>query len=67
MDNEVFIIYLRNNLCCLCLFRLGFEAPMNYNLSDFYIQTLAIVPHDREASLERVEVSPTEQNRRTYN
>ena len=33
-----------------------FDAPGNYNLSDFYIQTLAIVPHDREASLERVEV-----------
>lgn len=39
------------------LFRLGFEAPVNYNLSDFYIQTLAIAAHDREASLERVEVS----------
>lgn len=39
------------------LFSLGFEAPINYNLSDFYIQTLAIAAHDREASLERVEVS----------
>lgn len=37
-------------------FRLGFEAPGNYNLSDFYIQTLAIVPFDRETSLERVAV-----------
>ncbi len=37
-------------------FRLGYEAPANYNLSDFYIQTLAILPYDKEASLERVEV-----------
>ncbi|CAF0826300.1 unnamed protein product [Adineta ricciae] len=34
---------------------LGYNAPANYNLSDFYIQTLAILPFDREASLERVE------------
>jgi hypothetical protein len=40
---------------------------MNYNLSDFYIQTLAILPHDRETSLERVEVSPIEQNKTKYN
>jgi hypothetical protein len=39
------------------MFRLGFEAPGNYNLSDFYIQTLAILPFDKEASLERVEVN----------
>ena len=42
------------------LFRLGFDAPINYNLADFYIQTLAIAAHDREASLERVEVSLSE-------
>jgi len=35
---------------------LNFEAPMNYNLADFYIQTLAIVSHDQENSLARVEV-----------
>ncbi|UJR27397.1 hypothetical protein I4U23_008687 [Adineta vaga] len=34
---------------------LGYDAPGNYNLSDFYIQTLAVLPFDREASLERVE------------
>ncbi|CAF0893876.1 unnamed protein product [Adineta steineri] len=34
---------------------LGYVAPDNYNLSDFFIQTLAILPFDREASLERVE------------
>ncbi|CAF4348488.1 unnamed protein product [Rotaria sp. Silwood2] len=34
---------------------LGFNAPDNYNLSDFYIQTLAILPFDKENSLERVE------------
>ncbi len=39
------------------MFRLGFDAPGNYNLSDFYIQTLAILPFDKEASLERVEVN----------
>lgn len=36
---------------------MSFEAPINYNLADFYIQTLAIVSHDRENSLARVEVS----------
>jgi hypothetical protein len=35
---------------------LGFDAPDNYNLSDFYIQTLAILPFDRESSFERVHV-----------
>lgn len=48
------------NLICQFLFRLGFEAPMNYNLADFYIQTLAIAAHDREASLERIEVRPND-------
>ncbi|CAF0966239.1 unnamed protein product [Rotaria sordida] len=33
---------------------LGFNAPDNYNLSDFYIQTLAILSFNRENSLERV-------------
>ncbi|CAM4904796.1 unnamed protein product [Rotaria socialis] len=33
----------------------GFDAPDNYNLSDFYIQTLAILPFDKENSLQRVE------------
>ena len=42
------------------VFSLGYNAPANYNLSDFYIQTLAILPFDREASLERVEVSVNE-------
>ncbi|CAF1073260.1 unnamed protein product [Adineta steineri] len=34
---------------------LGFEAPNNYNLSDFYIQTLSILPFDKEKSLERIQ------------
>lgn len=38
-------------------FSLGYSAPKNYNVSDFYIQTLAILPFDRDASLERVDVS----------
>ncbi|CAF0935940.1 unnamed protein product [Rotaria sp. Silwood1] len=34
---------------------LSFNAPDNYNLSDFYIQTLAILPFNKENCLERVE------------
>jgi len=47
-------------------FRLGFEAPDNYNLSDFYIQTLAILPFDKEASLERVEVILIKQDKSIF-
>ncbi len=47
-------------------FRLGFEAPANYNLSDFYIQTLAVLPHDKETSLERIEVSLMEEDESIY-
>lgn len=50
----------------VCIFRLGFEAPGNYNLSDFYIQTLAILPFDKERSLERVEVILTQQKKNLF-
>ena len=57
---EFFGRYIDQNrklsLCYYFIFSLNFEAPMNYNLADFYIQTLAIVSHDRENSLARVEV-----------
>ncbi|CAF2132802.1 unnamed protein product [Rotaria magnacalcarata] len=33
----------------------GFDAPDNYNLADFYIQTLAMLPFDQESSVQRVE------------
>lgn len=49
ISNDRFKFYIN-------IIRLGFEAPANYNLSDFYIQTLAVVAYDRETSLERVEV-----------
>ena len=53
---------------CKSVCRLGFEAPQNYNLADFYIQTLAILPHDKETSIERVEVSPISKQKKTiYN
>ncbi|CAF1304874.1 unnamed protein product [Didymodactylos carnosus] len=35
--------------------RLDYTPPEKYNPSDYYIQTLAILPYDREACLERVE------------
>lgn len=35
----------------------GFTCPSNYNPADFYIQYLALVPSNREESLERIQVS----------
>ncbi|CAF1072879.1 unnamed protein product, partial [Didymodactylos carnosus] len=35
--------------------RLGFTPPEKFNPTDFYIQTLAILPYDRETCLKRVE------------
>lgn len=32
---------------------LGFQCPLTYNPSDFYIKTLAIMPNSREESLKR--------------
>lgn len=34
----------------------GFTCPNNYNPADFYIQNLALVPANREESLERIQV-----------
>jgi hypothetical protein len=63
----MFFLYINNNQVSKHFSRLGFEAPANYNLADFYIQTLAIVPHDKEASLERVEVILIKQDKTIVN
>lgn len=34
----------------------GFVCPVNYNPADFYIQTLAISPNDRDGCKEKVKV-----------
>ena len=35
---------------------LGYRIPPMFNPADFYIETLAVTPNDREASLKKLEV-----------
>ena len=56
VDRKLSVLCEHEESTCSIYSSVGYEAPGNYNLSDFYIQTLAVLPFDRETSLERVDV-----------